>query len=149
MHSLQLALELYRTQYGHYPVSLSTCGVAGTLPNLSWCNSVQTLSNGHWIKDGANGGKTLAEFISSDPVDPTANGTAKWYPKGGDTYFYLGFTKAQGYLLIYGLENPNGAAAQEKTIVLFDGTNYTNFSSQYCTAGNIAAGLVCTGVSEQ
>ena len=104
MYVIKQALERYWLDNNQYPNS-GSCGA--TIPNGSWCNSVQSLSNGRWIAGGA-----LSPYLPSDPVDPTDNGTANWMPTNGNTYFYYssssnlnGSTGGQYYILKRGYEN--------------------------------------------
>jgi prepilin-type N-terminal cleavage/methylation domain-containing protein len=101
VRSLMIALELYRDTYGRYPVS-TNCGA--TSPNISWCNSVQTLAAGHWIKDNGTS-NVLAPYIADEPRDPRQGTTANWLPGNGGTYFYFSPTGGSSYMIVYGVEN--------------------------------------------
>jgi len=99
---LQTALELYYDKNGSYPIS-GNCGA--TSPNGGWCNSVQSLSDGHWVR---NGSVNLAEFLSTDPLDPKQGGSPNWTPLNGGTIFYFanGYGgSGQWYMIVFGLEN--------------------------------------------
>lgn len=95
---LQTALELYYLENGRYPISAS-CGA--TIPGSSWCNSVQSLSAGRWIRH--NGANALNGVISVDPIDPLQGTTANWGPLNGGTYYYFS-NDGRWYMLVYGLE---------------------------------------------
>jgi len=114
VRELQTALELYYDKTGHYPISGGGCGASS--PNGGWCNSVQSLSGNHWIRD--NGKKNvLAPFISADPVDPLQGNSPNWTPVNGGTIFYYsnGYVgSGQWYIIIFGLENyPNSLENQD------------------------------------
>src|SRR3989338_390733 len=50
INQLQKALDLYYDKYNTFPASASC---AGTIPNTSWCNSIQSLIGSHWIDNGS------------------------------------------------------------------------------------------------
>jgi len=102
---LQTALELYYSENGHYPISTGGCG--STVPNTAWCNSVQSLSGGHWIHDNGVSG-VLDPFLSAEPIDPKQGSSPNFLPLNGGTFYY--FSSGYGgsgkwYMIIFGLEN--------------------------------------------
>lgn len=72
VRQLQTALELYYDSNGHYPISSGGCGASS--PNAGWCNSVQSLSGEHWIRDNGTA-NVLAPFMSVEPTDPKQGGS--------------------------------------------------------------------------
>lgn len=64
VQQLMTALELFYDKNGAYPIS-GNCGA--TSPNSGWCNSVQSLLDGHWVR---NGSTNLGKFLATDPLDP-------------------------------------------------------------------------------
>lgn len=83
---LMLALQFYYDATGHFPQS-STCGA--TVPNTGWCNSVESLSNGHWIKDGGTA-NVLSPYITNEPKDPIPSTPVAtgWSTNGGAYYYF-------------------------------------------------------------
>lgn len=133
MRQIRNALEIYHSTYGHYPRS-TNCG--GTTPNAHWCNSVQTLSNGRWIKH--MGSPALTSFISEDPVDPRPAGSANWVPVNGGTYYYFSHpTEGDGYLLVFGLERyPSSLESTDGVIMGGNSWDYGSGSNGVITFGS-------------
>lgn len=128
---LQNALDLHYDTYGHFPRS-SLCG--STVPNGSWCNSVQPLSGGHWIRDLGTA-DVLAPFLADEPIDPLQGTTANWTPVGGGSYYY--YSDGRMYMIVYGLENrPNKLES-------VDGVTACN--SQYFHYGTGSNGVLTVG----
>ncbi len=108
--AIQIALELYYADNDRYPSSQDCGSVGATNPDHNWCNSVQTLSGGHWIKHiGIN---ALDQYFATEPIDPLPDPSATHQPVDGGTYFYFshGFESAtsgpgQWYLIVFGLEH--------------------------------------------
>lgn len=98
IHSIMAALELYREKNGSYIVS-NNC--AATVPNSGWCNSIESLSSGRWIRNGAT---NLTGFLSADPVDPKPSASANWTPVNGGAYYYYSPPGGTWYMIVYGLE---------------------------------------------
>ncbi|MDO8592519.1 MAG: type II secretion system protein [bacterium] len=99
---VQKALDLYYDQNNAYPTS---GGCNANSPNTGWCNSIESMSGGHWIRNGAT---NLGTFINQDPVDPKPASSPNWAPTGGGTYFYFanGYGGAgQWYMIVFGLED--------------------------------------------
>ncbi len=99
---LKKALELYYAQHSRYPISTS-CGA--TVPDNTWCNSVESLTGGHWIRDSGTPG-VLAPYISKEPTEPFQGATLS----PGDIYlqkkgmFYFSDNGGKWYMIVYGLE---------------------------------------------
>lgn len=132
---IQTALSVYYEEHGAYPTS-GNCG--SSIPNGGWCNSVQGLSDGHWIRRGSS--INLSDFFDKDPVDPNNLESAKWRPYNGRTYFYYanGYGGAgQWYMIIFGLENHNNPIQQ------LDGVTACN--GRYFHYGNGSDGIVTVG----
>ncbi len=130
IRSIMNALELYRSTNGSYLVS-GNCGA--TVPNSAWCNSVQSLSNDHWIRNGTT---NLSQFISKDPIDPQQGSTAVF---GGATYSYYSPSGGAWYMIVYRLENPNKKLEDIDGIKSCTGTTY-----HY---GNGTNGILTVGTS--
>jgi prepilin-type N-terminal cleavage/methylation domain-containing protein len=107
VNQIQKALELYYNQYGNYPISI---GCNGAFPETdNWCNSVNNLTGGHWIKDVPNGFRTLDGFLKIDPTDPSSASVVSDFPQKG-TYFYASnsddaLSAGQWYVLVFKIEN--------------------------------------------
>ncbi|MFH1822681.1 MAG: type II secretion system protein [Patescibacteria group bacterium] len=133
---IQKALDLYYLDYNTYPIS-GNCGA--TSPNGGWCNSVQSLLNNHWIRNGVS--INLNEFLKYDPIDPKKNTSPNWTPINGGTYFYFanGYGgSGQWYMIVFGLESTNHG------IDLIDGVTACN--GQYFNYGNSNSdGLITIG----
>ncbi len=131
--SIQNALEVYYSTYGHYPVS-GTCG--SSVPNGGWCNSIQGQDgSGHWLREGTT---TLSS--GKDPVDPKPGSNPNWIPNGGGTYYYFasGYGgSGQWYMLIFGLENITNAIQNQDGVTACDGTyfHYGSGSNGIITVG--------------
>jgi len=136
VRQLQIALELYHDSNGHYPIS-SGCG--GGSPNNNWCNSVQSLSDGHWIRDNGTA-NVLAPFMSVEPTDPKQGGSPNWTPLNGGTIFY--FARVHGgdgqwYIIVFGLENyPHSLENQD---------GVTACDDQYFHYGSGSNGIITLG----
>lgn len=100
MHQISLALELYRLQYGSYPLS-TACSPS------AWCRSREVVTNS-WIPG-------LAPFMGgSVPETPIPYGNPF-------TYHYTSY--GPGYFLMTGMENPEGTCAAGKAFFWhYDGT---------------------------
>ena len=134
---LQTALDLYYDANNNYIIS-GNCNA--TSPNTGWCNSIQSLSDNHWIR---NGNTNLTAFIAKDPADPKAPLSPNWSPSGGGTYFYYanGYGGAgQWYMLIYGLEDTSSPLQAQDGVTTCDGT-YMHYGSG--TNGVITTGRNC------
>lgn len=139
VRNLQTALELYYLSNGHYPLS-ANCGA--TSPNSGWCNSVESLSNGHWIKD--NGvANVLAPYIDKEPYPANQSSPPNWVDTGGEkSLFYFSGNyggDGQWYMLVFALENPN------KTLEASDGVTAPN--GTYFHYGNDTNGVLTVGIS--
>lgn len=135
---LMTALELYYDLNGHYPVSTGGCGASS--PNNGWCNSVESLSDGHWIHD--NGvANVLSPFMSSEPIDPRQGSSPNWLPLNGGTIFYVapGSSSGQWYMIVFGLENYPHPLENQDGVTACDGTKY-----HY---GNDSNGIITIGAS--
>lgn len=128
--SLMNALELYRSANGSYLTS-GNCG--STMPNAAWCNSVQSLSNGHWIRNGAT---NLSSFIGTEPIDPKQGSVPEYF---GATYFYYSPAGGAWYIIVYKLENPNSR------LEAIDGVR--DCSNTYFHYGNGTNGILTVGMS--
>ena len=134
IRQLQLALDLYYDKYNTFPVS-GNCGA--TSPNGGWCNSIQSLSGGYWVR---NGSSNLNEFLGKDPVDPKPASSPNWAPTGGGTYFYYGAGyggSGQWYMIIFGLENTSNDIQNKDGVTACDSTyfHYGNGSNGIVTLG--------------
>ena len=133
---LMTALELYYDKNGAYPIS-GNCGASS--PNTGWCNSVQSLSGGHWVR---NGSSNLSEFLSADPLDPKQGSSPNWTPFNGGTIFYYANAyggAGQWYMIVFGLENyPHPLEKQ-------DGVTACN--GQYFHYGNNSNGIITIGAN--
>lgn len=138
---LMTALELYYNANGHYPISTGGCA---TSPNDGWCNSVQSLSGGHWIRDNGEA-NVLSPFMAAEPLDPMQGSSPNWLPLNGGTIFYFsaGYGgPGQWYMIVYGLENHRSPLEDLDGVVTCDGTNF-----HYGTGSNgiITIGSSCEG----
>jgi len=129
---IQTALELYYDDNSAYPLSPS-CGA--TIPSANWCNSVQGLSNGHWIKDSS--GSNLGSYINQDPIDPKQGTSAVFV---GNTYFYYSNNYGGGgqwYMIVFKLENTSHFLQTQDGVTTCDGTffHYGNGSNGIITIG--------------
>lgn len=124
IHQLQLALDLYKNTTGSYPSS-ANCGAS--LPNAGWCNSVESLAAGRWIRDNGTAG-VLAAQIPSELKDPLQGVVANWTPQGGGSIYYFSNGAAGGngksYMLVYGLENAASAVQNQNGVKMCDGVTY-------------------------
>lgn len=126
IRQIQTALESYYSDYGRYPSSQLGCGA--TIPNNSWCNSIESYSGGHWIANGA-----LAPYLSKDPVDPKPHTVATFDAvnnASGGSYFYFswlgsgdGCAAGQSYTFIAGMEIVSN---RKNTLRHCDGTGYAS-----------------------
>jgi prepilin-type N-terminal cleavage/methylation domain-containing protein len=138
VRQLQTALEFYFDDNGAYPVSASGGG-CGINPNSDWCNSVENVTNGHWIRD-AGITEVLAPYMSAEPRDPLQGAPpANWTPLGGGAIFYWGATN--WYMIVLGLENPNPALEAQDGVMDCSGSGVPN---HYGIDGN---GVLTVGVS--
>lgn len=135
INQIQKALDVYYDEHGAYPIS-GNCG--SSIPNGGWCNSVQGLSGGHWVRNGSS--SNLSDFFNKDPIDPKDSGTASWTPYNGGTYFYFasGYGgSGQWYMIIFGLEDHNNSIQQQDGVTACNGTyfHYGNGSNGIVTVG--------------
>jgi prepilin-type N-terminal cleavage/methylation domain-containing protein len=131
---LMTALELYYDEYGSYPIS-GNCGA--TVLHSGWCNSVQSYSNGHWVRSGS---VTLSKFLSSDPKDPRQGEIANFTPVNGGAYYYFargGGGPGKWYMIVFGLEN------YPHPMELQDGV--TDCNGQQYHWGNDSNGVITVG----
>jgi len=132
---LQIALEFFYDQNGAYPTS-GNC--AATVPNSGWCNSVQSLSGNHWIR---NESTNLSSFIATDPRDPNQGASPNYLPVNGGTIFYFakdGYGESgQWYMIVFGLENPNSNLEAIDGVTSCDNTyfHYGSGSNGVLTVG--------------
>ncbi len=132
VRQIKLALELFYDKYGRYIIS-GQCGA--TTPNGGWSNSVQCLSGGRWLRDGAY---DLAEFLPIDPIDPINQNN--WL-RGAYYYFAqnYGAPDGQWYMIVYALENYPIPVVENS-----DGVRSPNGS--YFHYGSGLDGVITTGV---
>ncbi|NQU77082.1 type II secretion system protein [Candidatus Falkowbacteria bacterium] len=122
---IQEALDLYWDKNGTFPQS-RVCGA--TKPNVSWCNSVESLVGEHWIFN--SGVENLEDYLSVDPLDPNNSPPATiplWKPfLGGAYYYYSGsWASCQGkdwYFIVFGLEDTNHAFQLEDGVTACNGS---------------------------
>lgn len=120
IEQIQRALEMYYNDNGTYPIS-GNCNA--TTPNGGWCNSVQSLSDGHWIRQGE---LNLGSYLSTDPIDPKQGGSATW-GAGGNTYYYFSRNygeSGQWYMIVFALENTSHPLQQEDAAFACDGSRF-------------------------
>lgn len=132
---LQNAMELYYFDNDRYPIS-TNCNA--TVPNTGWCNSVESLSSGHWIRD--SGGIALTNYISKDPYRSDQGSTPDWLSAGAKTIFYFSNGYGGGgqwYMLVFSLENPHRALENADGVTAVNGT--------YFHYGNGANGILTIG----
>lgn len=143
IRQLQIALEFYYDENGAYPTSLN-CGA--TTPNGAWCNSIETMSGGHWIHD--NGSGDLSSFLATDPVDPTQGTSVSWFPIGGGTIFYFAANypspagTGQWYMIVFGLEDFSHPMQNTDGVTACDGITYFDYGTG--SNGVITVGGGCT-----
>lgn len=138
IQALQTALDLYYDKNGAFPIS-GNC--TATSPNSGWCNSVQSLSGGYWVRNGTS---TLTGFLNQDPVDPKQGTSPNWTPAGGGAYFYYSNNyggSGQWYMLVFGLENYPSPLEQK------DGV--TAPSGAYFHYGSGSNGIITIGRNKQ
>jgi prepilin-type N-terminal cleavage/methylation domain-containing protein len=134
IRQLQKALEMYYNQNNAYPIS-GNCNA--TSPNTGWCNSIQSLSSSHWVRNGAT---NLGAFMSQDPIDPKPASSPNWLPVDGGTYFYFADTyggAGQWYMIVFGLENRSNSLQAVDGVTACNGTyfHYGNGSDGIITLG--------------
>ncbi|MDD4901361.1 MAG: type II secretion system protein [Patescibacteria group bacterium] len=140
IRQLQKALEMYYDQNNAYPISTS-CGAV--LPTVNWCNSSQTLSNGHWIKNNGSGPADLNAFLSQDPLDPRPVSPIVFPPSNGGNYFYFDHNfnsnnpSGRWYIIVFSLEDKSNSIQNSDGVTLCDGTyvHYGNGSNGIITVG--------------
>lgn len=138
---LMTALELYYDANRRYPISAGGCGA--TSPNSGWCNSVQSLSGGRWIRDSGTA-KVLAPFLPVDPTDPLQKSSPNWTPLNGGTIFYFasGYGgSGQWYMIVFGLENHPHPLEKQDGVRACNGANFHYGNN---TNGIITIGANCT-----
>lgn len=121
IRQLQTALDLYYDEYNTYIVS-GNCGA--TSPNGGWCNSVESLSDGHWVRNGTT---NLSEFLAQDPIDPKPAPSPNWQPVDGGTYFYFsnGYGgSGQWYMIVFGLEDSSNDLQNKDGVTACNGTHF-------------------------
>jgi prepilin-type N-terminal cleavage/methylation domain-containing protein len=116
VQGIMKALELYYNENGTYLLS-ANCGASQ--PNSSWCNSVQTMSSDHWIRQGTS---NLSKYFIKDPIDPSQGTALVCLPVNGGTIHYYGESK--WYMLVLGLENPNPRLESQDGVTNCSGSNY-------------------------
>jgi prepilin-type N-terminal cleavage/methylation domain-containing protein len=92
------AMEMYFEDNGQYIRSMSC--PSSSSPSSNWCNSVQSMSSGHWIRSSS--GDTLSTYMSTDPVDPKQGAAPVWNP-ASNTYFY--YSTGQFFMVVFALED--------------------------------------------
>jgi len=137
---LMTALELYYDANGHYPLS-PNCGA--TSPNNGWCNSIQSLSGDHWIRDNG-AANILSSYLSVEPIDPIQHALSipKWLPyKSGTIFYYSSDYGGNGkwYMIVFGLENYPHPIESQDGITACDG--------HYFHYGNDNNGIVTIGAN--
>jgi len=133
IRQLQLALDMYYDQNGTYPVS-GNCGA--TVPNSSWCNSIESLSGNYWLRNGVS---NLSQYLAKDPVDPQPAASANFSSISG-TYFYFsnGYGgSGQWYMIVYRLEVIGNPAQTGDGVTTCDGSyfHYGSGSNGIMTVG--------------
>jgi hypothetical protein len=132
------AIELFYDANGHYPVSTVGCGA--TFPNVYWCNSVESLANGRWIRD-AGTPNALAPYIATDPIDPVPRTpvTAGWPTDPGVYYYNAGTSTAfaNSYIIVFTVENSPHPLEASGGVTDCTGVNrnYGNGSNGIITVG--------------
>jgi len=129
---IQNALAMYYVDHNAYPIS-GNCG--STSPSANWCNSIQSLSNDHWIRNGTS---DLSPYIKQDPTDPNPVSVPNWAPVRGGTYFYYSNT-GQWYMIVFGLEQTSHPFQAQDGVTDCGGTYY-----HY---GNGVNGIITVGAS--
>ena len=132
---IQKALDLYYDENGSYIIS-GSC--SSTSPNTGWCNSVQSLSSNHWIRNGSTA--NLSAFLSQDPTDPSQGTSSHWPVTDGGTYFYYGNGyggAGQWYMIVFGLENYPHSLESQDGVTACNGTyfHYGSGSNGIITIG--------------
>ncbi len=137
MKQMMSAIELYRATVGRYPLS-TNCGA--TIPNTSWCNSVQSMTaNNHWIKDNGSA-DALTPYMGSEPKDPTQGATATFTPHTTGvpqkSYFY--YSDGNFYMLVFGLDRPPHAIESTDGVYDCSGSlwHYGTVNNGVVTLGN-------------
>ena len=129
IQQIQKALRFYYQEHGTYPIS-GSCGAS------SWCDSIRSFQNGHWIREGT---KNLSEFLQRDPVDPKG-GPRAWARPGTYYYYSRGHGgSGQWYMLVFALENPPHLIEKQ------DGV--TTPGGHYFHYGNGTNGIITIGAS--
>jgi len=142
VRQLQTALEFFYDEHGRYPRSTS-CGA--TSPNSGWCNSVQSMSGGQWIRNG--GGTSMSEFLPSMSEDPSQETSPVWTPANGGTYFYFSADyggDGEWYMIIFGLEDASHPLQAQDGVTACDG-HYFHYGSG--SNGVITVGGNCNKVN--
>jgi len=132
---LMKALELYYDENGSY-INSGNC--ASTIPGASWCNSIQGVSSGHWIRNGA--ADHLGAYLSVDPVDPSQGASAVFYTYGAYFYYSRSYSN-QWYMIVFALENPGHAIEDTDGVTHCGGTTYHYGSVTY--PGVVTIGADC------
>ncbi len=137
---LQKALDLYYNKYGAYPIS-GNCNA--TVHNAGWCNSIQSVLNGHWVRNGDT--VNLGEFLNGDPIDPRLQELV-FPPLDGRGYYYfsLGYGgSGQWYMIVFGLEDHSHPLQDSDGVKTCDGTALDYGASLGGNNGLITIGRGC------
>ena len=121
MKQIQKALDLYYDENGSYIIS-GNCG--STSPLTAWCNTAESISNNHWVR---NGNVNLSAYLLKDPVDPKSNDLPTWPAESGSSYFYLSNGSGgsgQWYIIVFGLEDHSHDLQNHDGVTACDGTYY-------------------------
>lgn len=135
VEQIQKALDLYYDAHGEYPIS-GNCNA--TIPNTYWCNSIESLSNGHWIRNGTT--INLGEFLNKDPLDPLEKTSPSFVPYNGGGYYYFSWGyggSGQWYQIVFGLEDYSNPLPQKDGVI--------NCLGNFSHYGNNNDGLVTIG----
>lgn len=136
IREIQQALDLYYDKYNQFP--LSSAGCNATIPNGGWCNSIESLSGNHWIREGTVG--NLGEFLAKDPLDPKPSQNVFFSPLNGGAYFFFSAGYGgprQWYMIVFGLEDHSNPIQTKDGVRACDGTmfHYGNDSNGVVTIG--------------
>ncbi len=122
---IQKALQLYYDENNAYPLS-NNCN--STIPNTGWCNSTESMLNGHWIRQGST--INLGEFLTTDPIDPKPS--APNFITVGNYYYY---SNGQWYMLVFKLEQGGHPLEDEDGVTDCNETHYHYNDSGVLTLG--------------
>lgn len=108
IQQVQTALEAFYTDHGYFPPS-SSCGAS--MPNGSWCNSLESRRNNQWINNGVD---SLSSYLASMPTDPARitafpSCPSQCFFHGAYYYFANGYGSSQPmsqwYMMVFFLDN--------------------------------------------